>query len=174
MRVDLRATAYPSLLEAVGLAIIRCDQMERAIPNVFGAALGVSADFQKEVFEVSRGLDKHLKLTESAVREGAPELLGRWQDLASGVRSSAAMRGKVAHAGISINGGRIIVEVDEDGVPTGIAEPADPPIASLIKHTRSGRETITENEIRKLADRILQLETQIRQFAADVVVSRSR
>ena len=174
MRIDLRATSYPGLLEAVGLAIIRCDEMERAIPHVFGAALNVSLDFQREVFDATRGLEVHLKLTESAVREGALEFLGRWQELTTGVRMSAGMRGKVAHAGMSIYGGGIIIEVDEDGVPTGIAKRAGPPVASLSKYTRAGREDITESEIRELADRVLKLESEIRQFAADVIVNRPR
>lgn len=173
MRIDLRATSYPSLLEAVGLAIIHCDEMERAIPGVFRAALNVSLDFQREVFDATRGLEVHLKLTESAVREGAPEFLERWQELASQVRSSAGVRGKVAHACLSIYGGGVIIEVDDDGVPTGIARRAGPPVASLSKYTRAGREEIKEAEIRELAERVLQLENKIRQLAGDIIVKRS-
>ncbi|MDF0489630.1 hypothetical protein PX554_15960 [Sphingomonas sp. H39-1-10] len=174
MRIDLRATSYPSLLEVVGLAIIRCDEMERAIPGVFRAALNVSLDFQREIFDATRGLEVHLKLTEAAVREGAAEFLGRWQELASRVRSSAGMRGKVAHAGLSIYGGGLIVEVDEDGVPTGIARRAGPPVASLSKYTRAGREEIKESEIRGLAERVLSLENEIRQLAGAIAGRRSQ
>ena len=170
MRIDLRATSYPSLLEAVGLAIIRCDEMERAIPSVFRAALKVSLDFQREVFDATRGLEVHLKLTESAVREGAPQYLERWQELASRVRSSAGMRGKVAHAGVSIYGGGVIIEVDEDGVPTGIARRAGPPVASLSKYTRAGREEIKESEIRELAERVMHLQNEIMKLAGDMIV----
>lgn len=173
MRIDFRATSYPSLLEAVGLAIIRCDEMERAIPRVFRAALNVSLDFQRGVFDVTRGLDNHLKLTECAVREGAPEFLERWQGLASLVSSSARLRGKVAHARMAIDGGGIIIEVDEDGVPTGIAKRKRPPAALLEKSTRAGSEKITESEIRELADRVLHLENEMRQLVADVIESRS-
>jgi len=170
MRIDLRATSYPSLLEAVGLAIIRCDEMERAIPSVFRAALKVSLDFQREVFDATRGLEVHLKLTESAVREGAPQYLERWQELASRVRSPAGMRGKVAHAGVSIYGGGVIIEVDEDGVPTGIARRAGPPVASLSKYTRAGREEIKESEIRELAERVMHLQNEIMKLAGDMIV----
>lgn len=174
MRIDLRATSYSSLLEAVGLAIIRFDGMERAIPGVFRAALNVSLDFQRGVFDATRGLQVHLQLTECAVREGAPEFLERWQGLASRVRSSASLRGKVAHAGMSIYGGGIIIEVDEDGVPTGVAKRKGPPEASLEKSTRAGSETITESEIRELAGRVLLVENEIRQLVADVIENRSR
>jgi hypothetical protein len=173
MLIDLRTTSYPSLLEAVGLAIIRCDEMERAIPSVFRAALNVSLDFQREVFDVTRGLEVHLKLAGAAVQEGAPDFLKRWEELASRVRSSAGMRGKVAHAGVSVYGGGVIIEVDEDGIPTGIAKRAGPPVASLSKYTRAGREEITELEIRELADRVLALVNEIGQLAADLSVNRS-
>jgi len=174
MRIDIRATSYPSLLEAVGLAIIRCDGMERAIPSVFRAALGVSLDFQRGVFDATRGLEVHLKLTEAAVQEGAPDFLKRWQELASRVRSSAGTRGRVAHAGMSIYGGGIIIEVDEEGIPTGIVKTAGPPVESLSKYTAKGREEITEAEIRELAERVLALDHEIVQFAADLIVNKPR
>ncbi|GAA3708689.1 hypothetical protein GCM10022268_17500 [Sphingomonas cynarae] len=172
MEIDLRATSYPSLLQAVGLAIINCDGMEQAIPSVFRAALGVSLDFQKAVFETTRGLEVHLKLVGAAVQEGAPDFLERWEALAGEVRSSAGQRGKVAHAGLSIRGPGIVVELDEDGTPTGVARRAGPSTASLSKYTKQGREEIPEADIRELAERVSRIEREIRNLASDIIVNR--
>ncbi|MHA3839621.1 hypothetical protein ACX0GZ_00145 [Sphingomonas aestuarii] len=172
MRIDLRAKAFPGLLEAVGLAVIHFDAMERAIPSVFRAALNVSTGFQRNIFTVTRGLDTHLKLAEAAVEEGAADFLDRWRLIAKRVRSLSELRGKVAHSGISIYGGGVIVDLDEDGKPTGILRRAGPPTASLLKSTRGSSEQISEKEVRQLAADILVIEGDIRQLAADITASR--
>lgn len=174
MPIDLRADAYPSLMEAIGLAIVRCDGMERSIPRVFRAALNVSIEFQVSVFEATRGLEVHLRLADAAVLEGAPEFYARWQEVASIVRSCAGRRGKVAHSGMSIYGGGLIVEVDEDGAPTGIARVAGPPIASLRKETKMGAENISEQEIRELANRALLAEQELHRLSDDIRVRSSQ
>lgn len=171
MNIDLRASSYPSLLEAVGLAVVNCDGMERAIPSVFRAALGVSREFQREIFEAARGLGPQLKITEAAIREGAPEYLDRWQEIASRVRSYAGKRGKIAHAGMSIYGGGIFVEIDDDGVPTGVSR-SGTPVASLAKFNRDATEYIEEHEIRELADHVLAVTRDLDRLAGSIAVSR--
>jgi hypothetical protein len=168
MQIDLRATSYPGLLEAVGLAIVHCDGMERAIPSVFRAALDISLTFQRRVFDATRGLEAHLKLTEAAVLEGAPQFHNRWKELATRVRSSAYERGRIAHAGMSIYGGGIAIEIDEQGIPTGNMKRQGRAVASL----RKGDKNISEVEIRQLADRVLDITTDIGQLAADITVHR--
>lgn len=174
MRIDLRATAFPSLLEAVGLAVVHFDAMERAIPLVFRAALNVSINFQRNVFAATRGLHTQLNLTEAAVEEGAVHFLDQWRLLAQRVRSLSELRGKVAHSGISIYGGGVIVNVAEEGNPTGIVRREGPPVASLLKSTRGSSEQISEAEVRQLAADILTIEGSIRKLAAEITACRVR
>lgn len=172
LTIDLRAASYPSLLEAVGLAIVQCHGMEQSIPRVFQAALNTSIPFHVAIFEATRGLEVHLKVTEAAIREGAPAFVSRWLDVANLVRATAVRRGKVAHSGLSVYGGGIIIEVDEDGTPTGFARRAGPPVASLQKPTKQGPQQITEAEVREVAQRALEAQQALAKLATDIAASR--
>lgn len=166
MQIDLRAASYPSLLEAVGLAIIKCHGMEGAIPSVFRAAMRVTPEFQRSIFEAARGLESHLKITTAAIQERAPEYLVRWLEISKRVRGCAGLRGKVAHADMSIYGGGVAVELDDEGVATGVMRRLGPAVASLHKRSAKGNDEISEAEIRKLTRDIDEVTNDIRQLAA--------
>lgn len=171
MTIDLRAASYPALLEAVGLAIIQCHGMEQSIPRVFQAALNTSISFHVAIFEATRGLEIHLKITEAAIREGAPAFVDRWLEVANVVRATAGRRGKVAHSGLSVYGGGLMIELDDDGTPTGFARRAGPPVASLFKATKKGAEQITEAEVRDVAQRALEAQQALAKLASDIAAS---
>jgi len=146
--------------------------MEQAIPRVFQAALNTSTTFHVAIFEATRGLEVHLKVTEAAVREGAPAFVSQWLEVANLVRATAGRRGKVAHSGLSVYGGGLIIELDDDGTPTGFARRAGPPVASLLKATKQGAEQITEAEVREVAQRALEAQQALATLASDIVASR--
>lgn len=72
---------------------------------------------------------------------------------------------------MSIYGGGLSVELDDDGVPTGIVR-SGTPVASLAKFTRAETEYISESEIRELADHVLVVTRDIYKLEGAILVSR--